>query len=339
MPTIAIRTAVALLVWTSTTLIQAAPPVQLELVTEAGFPLGGERRWLETLGQLPAVEVRIRTARADDEPAVRERGGGFHVLGVLTARNVLRLPGGTFPLQDRRGLVTWLERLRADGAEGLTAPRGAFGLTEKQLAAIHDGLQPSVSTATRDLALEELLDRIRQRTSVPIEVAPGLHAELARAKVLDEFSALSVGTALAAALRPHGLVVALERRQSQTILLVARGQDAQEFWPVGYEADGTPNGNLPALFKSLNVEINETPLSEALDAIAARVAAPLLYDHNALAREGIDPALVRVSLPAERANYKRILDRLLRQAKLRLEVRTDEAGTPFLWITTVRRAS
>jgi hypothetical protein len=83
--------------------------------------------------------------------------------------------------------------------------------------------------------------------------------------------------------------------------------------------------------------INDTPLSEALNAIGQRLELPFIFDHNALAREGIDIDSEKVSLPPGRTYYMRIITRLLSQAKLTSDLRVDEAGRPFLWITSIRK--
>ncbi len=70
-----------------------------------------------------------------------------------------------------------------------------------------------------------------------------------------------------------------------------------------------------------------------MGAIQKRLEAPVLYDHNSLARSGIDIANKQVSLPATNTYYKEILDQLLKQASLKSEIRVDEAGRPFLWIS------
>ena len=44
-----------------------------------------------------------------------------------------------------------------------------------------------------------------------------------------------------------------------------------------------------------------------------------------------------VDLPPKKTFYKKILDLLLFQKKLVAEVRTDEAGSAFLWITSAKR--
>ena len=95
---------------------------------------------------------------------------------------------------------------------------------------------------------------------------------------------------------------------------------------------------LPGLFKFLNVEIADTPLAEALEAIRGRLKVPLLLDHNSLARQKVDLQAIKSAYPKGNTFYGRILDQILFQAKLKYELRLDEADQPFLWVTTIRRS-
>ena len=113
-------------------------------------------------------------------------------------------------------------------------------------------------------------------------------------------------------------------------------RDAKEHWPVGWPPKGNPGETLPELFKFLKINIGDAPLSEAITAIAGRVKVPVLYDHNSLARIRADLS-TKVSLTETNVFYARALDRLLSQARLRYEIRVDEANKPFLWITTLAR--
>src|SRR5439155_17246872 len=139
-----------------------------------------------------------------------------------------------------------------------------------------------------------------------------------------------------AILRPHGLVMLPEKNGSDIRLRIASSRDAKEHWPVGWPPKGNPNETLPELFKFLKVNIGDAAVSEALTAIAGRVKAPVLLDHNSLARARTDLS-TKVSLAETNIFYSRALDRLLSQAKLKYEIRLDEADKPFLWVTTVQR--
>ena len=111
----------------------------------------------------------------------------------------------------------------------------------------------------------------------------------------------------------------------------------QESWPVGWPPQKIPGTLAPALFKFLNVEIRDIVLQEALDALKPRIGLPMLMDHNSMVRNRIDPKTVKVTVPAGRTFYKRILDRLLSQVGLTCQLRVDEAEKPFLWVTSAKK--
>jgi hypothetical protein len=136
-------------------------------------------------------------------------------------------------------------------------------------------------------------------------------------------------------LRPLGLVLLPEKtRGAEVRLRVTDMRQADQVWPVGWPSEKNASERVPALLKFLNVEINDTPLAEALDAIQQRLEVPFLFDRNALARQRIDLDQAKVSLPSGKTFYGKILDRLLTQARLSWEVRVDEAEQPFLWISS-----
>jgi hypothetical protein len=156
--------------------------------------------------------------------------------------------------------------------------------------------------------------------------------------VADALQGLSAGTVMAAVLRPLGLVLVPRKEAGGDIKLwITDVRTARASWPVGWPPETTPIETAPKLFNNLNVEIEDTPVSLALEAISGRIEMPVLYDHNSLARQRIDPSEAKVSLPAERTYYQRIINRMLNQVQLNGELRVDEAGTPFLWISTIRR--
>ena len=65
---------------------------------------------------------------------------------------------------------------------------------------------------------------------------------------------------------------------------------------------------------------------------------PFLMDHNGLARQRIDPARVMIEFPESRTYYKKVLSRVLFQVKLKGEVRVDEAGEAFVWISPLKKS-
>lgn len=320
----------------------AAPRVELELITEAGSPVTATHKWNKFLGDL-GIRVRIRSASRGDRIEVRQRGEGdsavYQVTGVLTDRNTLRLPEAEFRLGDRSGLSDWLAKLREGGERRLQETEGAFGLTPTQLLAVNEALSRPIRIATKGKDAFEVLKAASPQVSLPFAADSQAQRVMADGgPVLDELQGLSAGTLMAAILRPLGLVLVPRKGEGGKVKLwITDVRNAAESWPVGWPLQKAPREVAPELFEFLQVEIADRPLSESLDAVGSRLKIPMLMDHNSLARHRIDPETTRVTLPSRRTYYLQILDRLLNQAQLKNELRVDEAGTPFLWISTLKR--
>ncbi len=322
---------------------QAAERVELELITEPGLPVNGAQRWLAALKDVPFNSVRIRSAKPGDQVEVRQRGGdgsrSYQVIGLLSERNTLVLPGGEFRMGDTAGLSGWLAKIREGGETRLNETEGPFGLTPTQLVKVHDALRAPVAFSTEGQPSYDVLKRIAGGLSLSFLADAEARQLMAGPEtVAEELQGLSAGTALAAVFRPLGLVMTPQKQADGAIKLgIADVRRATESWPVGWPSQKSPRETAPQLLEFLNVEIENTPLASALTAIRTRLDLPLLLDHNSLARHQIDPAQTNVSLPAGRTYYQGALDRLLNQAQLKSELRVDEAGKPFLWISTLKK--
>ena len=297
--------------------LSAAPPrVDLEVALDDSTLATHARTWSDLLAQAGFSSIRIRSSN-NDSPSIQMTGTSsspaYRVIGVLSDQNQLMLPKGRFGLSDRGKIEQWLQKLREGGEEALSIKPVAFGLLPKQLVAVHEALK------------------------VPVEFATlGKPPREAAKKIADELQGLTSGTALAAILRPLGLVMFPEKNAGEIRLRITDSRSAKEHWPIGWPTKENPRETLPELFKYLPVEIENTPLIESLTAIAGRLKTPLLFDHNALARDNVDLNM-KVSLPRANTFYGRAFDRLLFQARLKYDLRLDEADKPFLWVTTLKQ--
>lgn len=324
--------------------VQAAT-VELELMTESGFPVTGAQTWARMLQNVGASNVRIRQARTGDRGGITKRGTErspiYHVKGFLSANNTLRVPGATFRSTDQARIKAWVAKLKADGIENLTAKKGAFGLTNKQLLDLHKDLSGPITFSTKGVRALDVVRSIGSGIAVPIRIDESAEEALyGRSVVAEDLTGISVGTALAAVLRPLGLVAVPYRMTGErTQIQIVDARNAKENWPVGWPSEKSPRDTMPKLFEFLNVEIDGFAMSDALGAIQKRLDVPFLYDHNSLARHGVELDQTKVSIPKGRTYYKGLIDRMLLQAEPRLkaELRVDEAEKPFLWITTFRR--
>jgi hypothetical protein len=195
-----------------------------------------------------------------------------------------------------------------------------------------------VDFETKDMPPVKALTQIAQKINHTVSLTPAAEKALADAATCrDEVKGVTAGTAMAVLLRPYGLVLEprVAGRSAELMVVVPTG--GTESWPVAWPLEGTEKAALPALLEFINVEIAGIELPQALAALQERLEAPMFFDHNQLAKHGIEPAKIEVSVPAGRSYYKRILERVLFQAKLRSEVRMDELGKPIIWITTIKQ--
>lgn len=313
------------------------PRIELEVITEE--PLAGTeaRSWTELLAQVGFNSVRMRGSAGEPVEIKPSGASGYRVTAALTSGNQLVLPKGRFRLSDRAALADWVKKLRAGGPDAILIKPVAFGLLPADLTRVHQALTVKVPESTLGKPAREVAKKIAAQLTLKfIADAAAQKALAADETVGDELQGITSGTALAALLRPLGLVMIPEKQAPDLRLRISEAGGVKEFWPVGWPLKSNPSQTLPELFKFLTVEIEQSPLSDAAAAISSRVKAPLLIDHNALAMEKVDFAK-KVSLPRASTYYGRALDRLLLQAKLKFDLRLDEADKPFLWITTLKQ--
>jgi hypothetical protein len=324
-----------------TTVVAAAPRVSLELATEQGFPITGAQEWHKLLTSIGIEGLRIRSAKGIDQPAIEQIGTpdrpSYQVLGILTAGNQLIVPGGKFTLRDAGRIKNWLENLADQGEAGVAQRRTAFGLLAQQLLDVIDDLKRPVGFTTRELALTEAVDKIGGTLKYPLQIDAAARNDLREVTIEDDLSELSCGTALAAMLRPAGLVLTPERPLGgQLQYRIARPVAGKEHWQVGWPAEQRDADVLPRLFEFINVEIADVPVQDAVDAVAEGLEVPFVYDRTAMAWHKIDLTAIDATVPGKRTTYSLLLQRVLSQAKMKPELRLDEADKPFFWITSQR---
>lgn len=331
--------AIAVVAWTSTA--QAKPSVSLELGTEPGFPITGAQEWHNLLTEVGVSGLSIHSVGEQDDISVemigRKEAPSYKVKGILKANNVLYLPGGKFTLHDRAGIKQWLDNLIDQGIPGVAEQRSAFGLLPAQLLDATTDLTPAVKLSTTGKIAADVVAACGKNLKFTLAFDPGAAGELEKVKIAEELQGLSIGTALAVAVRPAGLVLEPRRPPGGQIQYrIGKPVSGHESWPCGWKPQGINAKFFPERFEMIEVEMNATPLEEALAAIGERLKVPMLFDHNAMALHGIDPSKVEVTLPAKKLSYSLIIQKILSKAHLKAELRQDEAGKPFYWITTVK---
>jgi hypothetical protein len=319
----------------------AEPSVALEVVMDKGAGITAPQQWMAALKDLGFSNIRVRQGELGDRPEVKTLSEGpnasYRVVAVVNG-NSLYFSNARFGMGDKAGISNWLAKLKGGGQEGLNARPAAFGLSAKELVALHESLAAPVGIATKGQKAGQVITQIQRTSKARLVVNPLAQKALTSEEVIaDEVRELSTGAGLAAILRPLGLVLVPKKGAAGIDLTIVDFRATEESWPVGWPPEKEIREVMPKFTEFLTVEIDNIPLTDALTAIGKRLETPILFDHNSLARQKIDPAAVKVTLPEGKTYYKKILDRLLFQAKLNMEVRVDEAGKPLLWISTLKR--
>ena len=332
---------------------EAAGQVRLVLVSDIQGTAMTFQDWGQALAGAGIKNVRFRSATSADKVGIEVEGAAEHPLYIVTGKVLLRdeleLPGAKFKRSEVKRIAQWLDDLAQNGPPDKRPKIVAFGLTAAQFEKVIKDLAAPVGFSTAGSARRDVIEKIARKLSFPLRFedpllpspktgeGPGVRAASGDDKVEDELSDLSCGTALACLLRPDGYCLVPQLAGNQIKYSVMKVQsNIKEIWPVGRKPDGPPPEVLPGLFEFLNVNVQNIPAPTVLDAIGKRLKTPVLYDRAALSKYKIDPAKAMVSFPRTRTNYSMALEKMLFPAGLEIEIRVDEAGTVFLWVTSVK---
>ena len=330
------KSVLCIILMSSTSAVRATLPIELEVAIDSGSSLTAPQEWTGILGKMGLARVRLRGIRASDQPVITPLQVGksthFQVLAILSSRDELILPEHRFRTQDRRKLQTYFEQLPAE-AQHRALPRGRFDLTEDQIRDLLTELSQPVSFSTKDETGSNVLRRLEETLSVPIVRSPQSTILLTEPWA-NELRGVSTGTALAIGLRQQGLVLRPEQPRGETLRLTVEIYDRErDAWPVGWKPERSVRLVAPQMFKQITLEARDITFSEVLSQLQPQLKVPVLQDHWILTQRKIAPEQVPIKMARRKTYLKGALDRLASQARLATELRVDEQGEPFIWIT------
>ncbi|HZZ72063.1 MAG TPA: hypothetical protein VFE24_07400 [Pirellulales bacterium] len=316
--------------------------VDMELGFEKGAGLDAQQKWYRFLTTHGVENLRIHQQQPGEQPKIESIGSetapAFRVFGTISASSALIVPGGNFSLADAAAFEKWVHELGENGAAGVTQKKTAFGLLPQQFKDLHEDLAQKVGFSTKGMPLREFMSKMAGKLKTPFTLEPATKQALAAEDpVRDELEGLTCGTAIAAALRPAGMVLVPRKPSgSRPELLVTPGKGVAEFWPIGWPPEKLLKDMAPVYFEFLNVELDDVTAEDALAALQGRLKVPFLFDYNGLVRAKIDLKAGKIKVPERKTYYLKALEVVLHQANLRHETRVDEAGVPFEWIMPLR---
>ncbi len=319
----------------------AAPAGQVQLEIAGDTQLGAGmsfQQWGQALTAAGVQGFRLRAAQEGDKPAIEVSGTPqlpiYKVTAVLGGRDVLIVPGGRFRRTECKQLAAWLDDLAKRGPPEKREKLAAFGLTASQLEKVNADLSKMVGFSTKGMTRSEAVNKIGGQLGLALKIEEALTD--GDEKIEEELSGFSSGTALACILRPIGSCMA-PRADGETLsYAVKKAQLDQEIWPLGWPPSEGAQKALPALYEFHNVNVSGIAATKLLEVVGKQVSAAVLFDHNALARHGIEPDKATVAHPQQRTTYSVALRKMLGKIGLKFEVRVDEAGKAFLWVSTIK---
>jgi hypothetical protein len=319
---------------------QAAGTVQLELVGEEQGSAMLFQEWNQALSRAGISNFRLRASKEGDKVGIESGGTAdspiYVVTGIVSSRDELTLPAGRFRRSDLGRLAQWLKDLAERGPNAGKDHKAAFGLSATQIQKFHEDLTTPVGFATQGIPRRQVVQNMAARLKLPLKLDSQTVQALGDEKVDENLAELTCGTALACVLRSAGYCLVPRATGVELSYAIVPAQTNIEVWPVGWPPEKPAAETLPALFEFLTVNVQDFSAVKALDAIAQRMKVPALLDHAALAKHNIDPAKATVTLPRARTTHSIALRKLLFQAGMKFDLRCDEAGNPFLWITALK---
>jgi len=316
--------------------------VELNVTIAKGAPITAPQLWGPILDDVGFSSTRISSDMPDSPLQISQAGTEaspiYRVHGILMGNGSIMLPPGrAFSQRDRGALREWVSKLKTQGIEGASGVKMPFGLTKSQFDTARKDLRTAVTAKTKGANPVAALKEITRGLGKPIVMDAQAQQALAESgAVRDELSGLAVGTAVAALIRPAGLILQPRSVNGRIEYVVADGRGGGDNWPIGWPSKEGSGKLVPSLLEKEETQDVEVPLADALAEIQNRVGVPFVYDYNGMAMVEVDLAKMPAQLTAGEHYYGRLLTRLLTRAKLKYEVRQDDAGRPFIWISTVR---
>jgi hypothetical protein len=319
--------------------------IQLELLTGPEANSLKAADWQKACDQLK-IPCTIRRGLQDDQPGITEkkRGDSFRqlqIVGRLDKTGRLVFADRAFAPGESRRLSEWIEELKTYGAQGAPEGQRLWGLSEKQFTSVMESLSKPLAIETQDVPLREVLAGFQFAERHPLRWTSQAEQKLkqidASTTSAQSLRGFTQGTALAMILADVGLGFRPRRQPDGSIdLAVVDLEDAAKVWPIGWYRNLAPAEVAPPLFVFREIHFSEIDIEGVLSASTSVTGIPVLVDRPNLRSKQIDLATHEVDFPLRKTTWAQAYDRILGKATCKHELLIDEAGRPFVWITSLQ---
>lgn len=320
---------------------RAADELEIELATARDAPLAAQRGWHDLLESQFPGRVRLRPFRGGEQPQIERPDPGSRgptrVVAVITGDGALVVPGASFALAQRTRARDWFTALASPTSEPTVT--GDHGFDPTALDGLRGVLGKPISQVTRGQDRWAVYDRLCEDLGLPVvaetaaEIAIRDRRQAGPDLLADELQHLAHGTGLAVLLDGVELGLRPEVRGAGRFRLVVTPlAGAERIWPVGTALAGSGRDRAPKLFEFVDIDLPAQPFDQAVGWFSARTEVPVLVDRRAVAERGLDLANHLSAIPPKRTAYLMVLRGLAGPARLKLHLRLDDGGRPFVWL-------
>ncbi len=292
------------------------------------------------------VDVQIRTGNINDKPEIKEdKVGAFRrvtVIGELDRQGRILFADRIFTREQSANLAKYLEDLKTFGHQGNPAGQPLWGLNAEQFSEFYKSFSEKVEKPAKDQTLTEAMQDLAIPEEYPVrmsrEANEWLESEFPNEPVfrqsLDSFSR---GTALAMLLNDYGLGFKPVRTPAGQIeIAIEPLQKTTQVWPVGWQLKDSRQKTAPALFTLVPIDLENVALTDVLNAVSVKSKLPVRYDHYRIEAHNLDMSKMMVNYRPRQTSYSLLLRGITNPNLLEYDLKIDELGQPFIWISTLK---
>ena len=315
--------------------------VSFELLMVDRVPPLAAQQWGEIFRRAGA-SVRIRQALSSDRTEVSETTRGslrqVKATGLLERDGSIIFDNRRFRQSQTAPLAEWIRELKTYGAQGNDEGKPGFGLTRAQFDLVFQTLASKVVHNPAGLELSEALAAVGLPASLPLRMTPAaleqLKRDVTRRPAPDGLAGLSRGTVVAILLNEAGLGFRPGRTPEGSLeLRVSPVSKETAAWPIGWPLERPPISSMPKFVELVPVEFSDVKLTDVIHAISVQTELPILIDHRRAFDANIQIGELKVNQEYRKMTWSGLLDRVTFPNLMR-ELLQDEAGTPFVFVTT-----
>jgi hypothetical protein len=323
-------------------------PLQIEIMEQSN--VGGRvhvQEWAQLFQSIDRSAVFRKGTNGERTRVVETEFGnrkGVLAVGIIERNGTIFLGGQKFTLNDPEALRKVLDKLEKFGPGGPPRENSSWGLNAEELAAVLQMFAPRVETLIDFRSPEAAIESLQLPKEFKITFTENTAARrvLPAAQMGDispNCKGLSKGTALAIALSQFGMGFRpMGTAEGSYVIEVDVGNEGDNLYPIGWKNQLPIFTALPAIGKRIPVDLEPgTQLEQIIQLLANKLEIPHFYSGYELLTDGKDISKITYSRKPDKLTAVSLIRILGNANHIGLDInslRTDEAGSLFLWITT-----